>query len=47
MDLDGRDRSLPRVKGTMQYVHMLLHPRMIDTNAEMPLELARTGEMSA
>ena len=29
----GRDRSRPRVNGTMQNEHMLSHPRMTDTNA--------------
>jgi hypothetical protein len=32
----GRLRSRPRVKGTTQNEHMLSHPRMIETNAEMP-----------
>ena len=39
--------SLPRVKGTTQKVHILLHPRMIETNAETPLLLSLTGDISA
>jgi hypothetical protein len=30
MDDTGRLLSLPRVNGTMQYEHMLLHPLMIE-----------------
>ena len=47
MDPRGLDRSLPRVNGTMQNAHMLLHPRMMDTNAEGPASDLRTGAMSA
>mmetsp|Transcript_10354 Transcript_10354/g.47506 ORF Transcript_10354/g.47506 Transcript_10354/m.47506 type:complete len:202 (+) Transcript_10354:250-855(+) len=47
MDPTGLDRSLPRVNGTMQKAHMLLHPRMMDTNAEGPAFGLRTGAMSA
>ena len=47
MDALGRDRSLPRVNGTMQNAHMLLHPRMMLTNAEGPASFARTGFTSA
>ena len=31
----------------MQYEHMLLQPRMIETNAETPSEPSRTGAISA
>jgi hypothetical protein len=47
MDLTGRDRSLPLVKGTMQNEHILLQPRMIDTNAVTEFFAIRTGETSA
>jgi hypothetical protein len=47
IELTGRDRSLPRVKGTMQKEHMLLQPRMTDTNAVTEFFAIRTGETSA
>ena len=48
MILSGsRLRSLPRVKGTTQNVHILSQPRVIDTKAVIPLLLKRTGEISA
>lgn len=43
----GRDRSLPRVNGTMQNEHMLLQPRITDTNAVTEFCAIRTGETSA
>ena len=44
MDKTERLRSLPRVNGTTQKLHMLLHPLIIDTYADSPL--CRTGVMS-
>jgi hydroxypyruvate isomerase len=43
----GRERSRPRVKGTMQYAHMLLQPRMMEMKAVTPFESVRSGAMSA
>lgn len=46
----GRLRSLPLVKGTMQYVHMLLQPRMMLMKADTASEVlftSRTGAISA
>ena len=47
MDLGSRDRSLPRVNGTTQKEHMLSHPLIIVTNAEIPPWSKRIGDMSA
>ena len=38
--------SLPLVKGTTQNVHILSHPLVIDTKAEIPLVLNLCGFMS-
>ena len=38
IDVTSLDRSRPRVKGTMQYEHMLSQPRMIEMNT-----LGRSG----
>ena len=35
------------VEGTTQYEHILLHPRMIDTNADTSLGLERIGVILA
>ncbi len=46
----GRLRSLPLVNGTMQYVHMLLQPRMMLMKADTASDVlftSRTGAMSA
>ena len=43
----SRLRSLPRVKGTTQKLHILLQPRMMEINAVTPLLSNRTGEISA
>lgn len=42
----GRLRSRPRVNGTMQKAHMLLHPRMMDTKAAL-VPAGRSGVTSA
>lgn len=46
MEVTGRLRSRPRVKGTMQKAHMLLQPRMMDRNAEV-VPSGRSGTTSA
>lgn len=46
----GRLRSLPLVNGTMQYVHMLLQPRMMLMKADTASDVlftSLTGAMSA
>ena len=45
--LQSRLRSAPRVYGTTQYEHTLLHPRIMEMNADTPLRSSLTGEMSA
>ena len=35
------------MKGTTQYEHMLLHPRIIETNADTSCGLDRMGVMDA
>lgn len=42
----GRDRSRPRVNGTMQNEHMLLQPRITLINARWSPFCFRTGIMS-
>ena len=46
MESAARERSRPRVKGTMQKAHMLLQPRMMLTKAEVA-PASRTGATSA
>ena len=46
MLLGSRLRSLPRVKGTTQKVHILSQPRVMDTKAVTPLDCKRTGRIS-
>lgn len=47
MEITGRDRSLPLVNGTMQNEHILLQPRITDTNAVTEFFAILTGETSA
>jgi hypothetical protein len=47
MEASGRERSRPRVNGTMQKEHMLLQPRITLTKARWSPACLRTGKMSA
>lgn len=47
MDSIDLDLSLPLVKGTIQYEHILLQPLMIDTKAYFEFSFSLTGVILA